>query len=364
MKTSRVRAVFAALVTSFAIAAGAGEGHAQLGPNVEVSASVDAYYQYAFNEVNPELRAFDVAHNAFSLALAELALQKTATANSPVGLRIDLNFGTTADIVGSAEPADDEIYKHIQQAYVSWLASDRLSLDFGKFVTPIGAEVIESQDNWNYSRSLLFGSAIPFYHTGLRATYAASEQLSLSGYLVNGWDNTIDNNSDKTFIGQAALTPNDQLTWVTNFSIGKEGRFNPDTEEDLLWLLDTTVSYAASDMLMLMGNFDYGRASNWIALDEAGTWWGLAAYARYQARPDWALAGRFEYVDDSDSGFMGLAQKAQSFTATSSHLIANDLLARFEFRFDTTENDFFFTDEGDLSENQASLTFGVVYRLN
>ena len=30
------------------------------------------------------------------------------------------------------------------------------------------------------------------------------------------------------------------------------------------------------------------------ATDEAGTWWGIAAYARYQARPDWALAGRFD----------------------------------------------------------------------
>ncbi len=45
-----------------------------------------------------------------------------------------------------------------------------MQIDAGKFVTPIGAEVIESQDNWNYTRSTLFGYAIPFYHTGLRAT--------------------------------------------------------------------------------------------------------------------------------------------------------------------------------------------------
>jgi hypothetical protein len=28
-------------------------------------------------------------------------------------------------------------------------------MDFGKFVTSAGAEVIEAKDNWNYSRSLL-----------------------------------------------------------------------------------------------------------------------------------------------------------------------------------------------------------------
>ena len=57
----------------------------------------------------------------------------------------------------------------MQQAYVS-LLTGKLQLDAGKFVTPLGAEVIESQDDWNYSRSILFGYAIPFYHAGMRAT--------------------------------------------------------------------------------------------------------------------------------------------------------------------------------------------------
>jgi hypothetical protein len=101
-----------------------------------------------------------------------------------------------------------------------------------------------------------------------------------------------------------------------------------------------------------------------IPNDEAGTWWGVAAYARYQPRPEWALAGRFEYIDDGDAGFMGIGQKAQSLTATSDHTIGADLIARFEFRFDTTENDFFFDDEGTLTQNQPSLTLGLVYQLN
>jgi hypothetical protein len=368
MRTNLVRALLAALAVPVALAVGASEGHAQLGPNVEVSAFVDVYYGYSFNKGDPELRTFDVAHNAFSLSYAEIALEKVPSANSRVGGRLDLGFGTTADIVGSAEPggtASDEIYKHIQQGYLSWLASDNLTLDVGKFVTSHGAEVIESQDNWNYSRSILFGFAIPFYHTGVRATYAASEQLSLAGYLVNGWNNTFETNSDKTFAASAALTPNDQLTWNATFMVGKEDDEDGDGEEDMRWLFDTTVSYAVSDILTLMGNFDYGKASDRIATDEAGTWWGIAAYARYLARPDWALAGRFEYVDDSESDFfMGIGMKAQSFTATSDHTVANDLIARFEFRFDTTENDFFVDSDGDPSQNQASLTAGLVYNFN
>ena len=52
------------------------------------------------------------------------------------------------------------------------MLTGKVQWDAGKFVTPIGAEVIESQDNWNYTRSILFGYAIPFYHLG-RARHAS-----------------------------------------------------------------------------------------------------------------------------------------------------------------------------------------------
>src|SRR5436309_1397363 len=40
----------------------------------------------------------------------------------------------------------------------------------GKFVTLLGSEVIEAPSNFNYSRSFLFGFAIPFTHTGVLFT--------------------------------------------------------------------------------------------------------------------------------------------------------------------------------------------------
>jgi len=356
----------AALLVVSALGPGAADLRAQLG-GVDVSTSVDFYYGYSFNGVDPDLRTFDVAHNAFSLSLAELALERMPTPQSRVGGRIDLTFGATADIVGSAEPGGAtgrEAYKHIQQAYISALAADNLVLDVGKFVTPIGAEVIESQDNWNYTRSILFGFAIPFYHTGVRATYVASDRLSLSGYLVNGWNNTLETNSDKTFAASAAFTPNEQVSWVANFMAGNEDDVDGDGEEDLRWLFDTTLSFVATDMLTLMANFDYGQESDLIATDEAGSWWGIAAYARYQPRANWAFAGRFEHIDDSDGGFMGIGQTAQSLTVTSDHRLWNDLVTRVEFRFDTVENDFFIDDEGTPTQNQPSLTLGIVYELN
>jgi hypothetical protein len=343
-------------------------GGAEASAQVDVSAFVDGYYGYNFNKEDPSLRTFDVAHNAFSLAAAEVDLVREATPNSRIGGRIDLAFGTNADIVASFEPGGgDETFRNLQQAYISVMANDQWTLDFGKFVTPLGAEVIESQANMNYSRSVLFGFAIPFYHAGLRATLAASDQLSVAGYVVNGWNSTsADNNSDKTFIGSVALTPNDQMTWYGNVIVGKEGDNDGDGEQDLRYVFDTTLSFAATEMVTLMANFDFGSDANFVGPDEAGTWWGIAAYARLQAQEDWAVAGRFEYVDDPD-GWMTFGQKVQTFTATSDHTVFEDLIARFEFRFDTAEDDFFNDVDGDPpfpnTQNQFSLTAGFVYEL-
>jgi hypothetical protein len=80
------------------------------------------------------------------------------------------------------EPGGKEYLKYVQQAYVSYLAG-KVSIDFGKFVTPAGAEVIENKDNFNYSRGLLFALAIPYYHMGARIGYALSTaERSVTGY--------------------------------------------------------------------------------------------------------------------------------------------------------------------------------------
>jgi hypothetical protein len=156
------------------------------------------------------------------------------------------------------------------------------------------------------------------------------------------------------------------MTWYGNVIVGKEGDNDGDGEQDLRYVFDTTLSFAATEMVTLMANFDFGSDANFVGPDEAGTWWGIAAYARLQAQEDWAVAGRFEYVDDPD-GWMTFGQKVQTFTATSDHTVFEDLIARFEFRFDTAEDDFFNDVDGDPpfpnTQNQFSLTAGFVYEL-
>ena len=124
--------------------------------------------------------------------------------------------------------------------------------------------------------------------------------------------------------------------------------------DDVRNLFDTTLTYAASEKLSLMANYDYGKEGD-------VSWWGIAAYAKYQASPNWALVGRYEYLDDTDGGFMTFGTTAQSITVTSDTLIAGGLKARLEYRTDFADEDIFTKDDGSLKGSQTTLTVGLVY---
>ncbi len=184
----------------------------------ELSGFVDVYYGYNFNtpgtrKAGPE-RTFDVQHNSISLNLAELSLQKKPTTDSRGGFRLDLDYGPTQDIVNASEPSGPHVFRNIGQAYLSYQApvGKGLQIDVGKFVTPLGFEVIKTKDDWNYSRSLLFSMAIPFYHMGVRATYNVNDKLALAGFVVNGWNNAVARNYPIRRIGVTCPTPSVLIT--------------------------------------------------------------------------------------------------------------------------------------------------------
>ena len=97
-----------------------------------------------------------------------------------------------------------------------------LDFKFGKFATWIGAELWESVDNPNYSRSLLYQNAIPFTNTGLAVSYPLLDKLTATGYLVNGWDTFVDNNNGKTLGYQFNWAIAENTNFIVNGSHGPE----------------------------------------------------------------------------------------------------------------------------------------------
>ena len=323
---------------------------------IEVTSFVDTYYGYFFNKPDGSvpLRNFDTKHNTFTLGLVEVAAEQKVTTANRLGFRVDLVAGPTADLVNSFEPGGLELLKNIEQAYGSYLFGKKLQVDVGKFVTPAGAEVIETKDNWNYSRSLLFALAIPYYHAGIRATVPVSDKVTLSGMLINGWNDVQDNNSGKSWGVGAILKPTAKITLAQNLIGGAE---QPGDTSDKRFLTDTTLTVAATDKLSLMANYDYGKDS---VLGSDVKWQGIAIYARLQATSYWALTPRFEWFDDADGFTTGTVQKVKEFTITTEQKLGGKLLTRVEYRHDFSDQPFF-TKNGVPRKSQDNLTVGLVY---
>ncbi len=322
----------------------------------EIYGLVDGYYLWAFNEVNPQLRNFDVQHNAFTLNYVEIALAKPVSETSRGGFRVDFGAGETANLVNAFEPGGTDYLKHVQQAYVSYLApvGKGLTIDFGKFVTPAGAEVIENKDNFNYSRGLLFALAIPYYHAGFRVGYAVNDKVSVTGYLVNGWNNVIENNGDKTVGVSLGLKPNAKTGVFVNYLVGKE--FPSEDSDGTRNLLDIVGSYALNDKTSLLANFDYGRDN----LDGDVDWYGVALGVKYQATDKFAVSPRYEWFVDDDGFATGLSQTLQEITLTGEYKATGGLITRFEFRSDFSDEDYFIKDDG-LKSSQPTASVSLIY---
>jgi hypothetical protein len=344
-------------------------------PPFEISGFVDTYYSYNFNNPDSRFNAigdpvngptglsnFDFYHNSFNLSLVEVVIAKTA---EPVGFRIDLDYGPTTDWVHCGNPNCDAApnaespYRYLQQAYVSWATPVGLNIDFGKFVTPIGAEVIESKDNWNYTRGLLFCCAIPYYHAGIRAGYTINGMFSVTGFLLNGWNNVIENNGIKTGAISLAITPTPKLPIVLNW-IGPEKVPGVYSNRQLV---EAIATFNATDAISFMADYNFGEED----LVGGGTarWSGIATYARWKVDP-YALALRYEYVSDTSNVMFGGSNPdgndVQEVTVTAEKTIASNLLTRVEYRNDFSHGQIFEDKDGSFTKNnQGRIVVSAVY---
>lgn len=266
---------------------------------------------------------------------------------------VTLNFGNDADVIAPFHtPANDQF--DIQAAYLQYVTGPFTALA-GKFVTIAGAEVIKSPSDVNFSRSILFGYAIPFSHTGGRVSYALNDKTTLIAGVNKGWDVLQDNNSNNTLELGASFAPLDALTLFVDGYSGKEpGNTGIQGRRDLI---DVVGTYTVNDALSIVLNYDYAKQKQAIASGQDATWSGLAAYVNYQFNDQWRASLRGEYFDDQDGYRTGVTQKWKEATLTIAYLPNKNLEFRGEVRTDKSDKNSFLNSNGSVKDNQQS--FGV-----
>lgn len=315
-------------------------------------------------------RVFDFKRNDVVLHAVDLQLAKTP--ENGFGGLLDVTLGKDADTIaaygtidrnrGPANGVDKRA--DVTQAYAHFGAG-ALTLIAGKYVTLAGAEVIKSAADTNYSRSILFGYAIPFTHSGVRATYKMGETLSFVAGVNQGWDAFKDTNSDKTLELQAAFMPDKSMSFLFTGYSGKERVANyPKSDANgTRNLLDVVATFTVAEPLTLILNYDYGTQEGGSASGGKAKWHGIAGYANYQFNDQWRLSLRAEYFDDKDGYRTGIVQKWKEATATVAYLLGKNLEFRAEVRGDRSDQlAFLKSDRVAATRTDRSLGLEVLYK--
>jgi hypothetical protein len=344
---------------------------------MDLSGFIDGYYSFDFNRPNTtdgydqvnQLYNFNDKTDQFELSAAKLTLNHDP---DPIGAHVDFLYGRTNSLINAAPSnsnSTDQL-NYIEQAFLSLKPpkAKGFEMDFGKFVTSAGAEVIEAKDNWNYSRSLLFVNAIPYWHFGARTSMPVSKTETVGLQLVNGWNNVSKTNGGVTGVFTSAYVK-PKVTWDLNYIVGPE---NANTASGLRNLVDTTLLLTPPGKFNAYINFDYGL--NQDAVVVSGTpptttttgdtklhnWDGVAFAAHQQATAKNAIAARFEYFNDPDGFQTGTAQHLYEGTFTYEYKWIEGALMRIEYRYDASNVAFFHKLANQSSDQQQTLTVALI----
>ena len=349
---------------------------------IAINGYVDVSYEHLsgvglFSSLTAD-RVFDARKDSFTLhqAAVTIAMQP----KEGFGALVNLTAGQDAEVIKSYPNTGGSNFD-VTQAFVQY-ATGPLTVIGGKFVTLAGAEVINPTTDSNFSRSILFGYAIPFTHTGLRATYAASEQASLTLGLNNGWDQVSDANKDKTVEVALTLTPIKAFTFVLDGYVGKEplGIVNnvPSAAQGQRYLIDAVATWNATDKFTVMANYDHAQQKDdtFGAVRNRYRWDGAAIYFNYQFTDQLSASLRGEYFDDRDGYRTGVVapvsgggQKWKEGTLTVAYAPTKHFVLRIEGRYDKSNLDGAFiksfdsaTGAADVASNQSSVALEGIYK--
>jgi hypothetical protein len=354
-------------------------------PAFEISGSIDTYFRSGFGYKSYAPATSFANQKGFGLGMANLVF---FYGGEKLGFTSDLVFGPRGQ---------DAVFNSSQgivnQLFVYYKVSDKITLNMGQFNTFLGYEVISPTVNFHYSTSYMFSYG-PFSHTGLRA------DLDLGG----------------GFVGKlAVLNPTDLVEFnpVNTYTLGAQ--FGHESEAGGIWLnvlygdqdgkltksdypyvldedgniagflssggalfqVDVTTGFNLSEKFYLGLNASYQSVASGEQFvsegdiqdtgGDATSFYGVALYPNVKLSEAFAIGARVEYFTVKKNhldGIIGLKDGDGSVTAftLSANYKTGPLTIIPEFRLDKTSEDFFLDKDYNSKDMLSSFTVAAVYK--
>ncbi len=355
-----------------------------------LSGSVDAYFRSNLNAPNKGDQAQAPASSfgnlpGFSLGMANII---ATYEGKKVGAVADLVFGPRGEDAVFGSPlysggmaGSSQI---INQLYVYWNVSDKVTLTLGNFNTFLGYEVISPTANFNYSTSYMFSYG-PFSHTGLKANFQLSDKWSLLAAVMNPTDMTEFNlNGTYTLGGQLGYSTDAGNTYLNVVYGDQDGRLTDtgglvsgETSLGKTFQIDLTTGFNLSDVMYAGINTTYNTSSSGeiytgsdirnVDGDGAG-FYGFAGYLQARPSETFGIGFRGEYFSVFNSGLedvvgLNASGKGSVFAGTLSGNIkvGGNLTLIPELRIDSMKEEFFVNKDLNGSKGLASFLLAAVF---
>ena len=316
-----------------------------------IEGSVDVYFRQNISGPNGEdaiAPATSFANrNGFALGMANV-IGVFESKDAKVGAVADLVFGPRGE---EAVFLSDPSSNIVNQLYVYWNVSEKVKLTLGNFNTFLGYEVISPTANFNYSTSYMFSYG-PFSHTGIKADFVVSEDVTAMVGILNQTDAT-EFNFDNNYTLGAQLG---YKSTYLNFLYGKQGGSTESTFQ-----VDLTTGHDISNEFYLGVNATYNDT-------DGSAFYGVALYPQYKTSESFTLGLRGEYFAETEGGVGAIGAYDTSgdasviaLTLTGSYEVGN-LTIKPELRFDSTSEDTFLDTDQMPSDSLTSFLVAGIYK--
>ena len=250
---------------------------------------VDAYYGYDFDPANGNNRPpFFFSHARQNEFTINQGLMGVRYDDGRVRGAVGLHAGT---YVSANYAAEDPVLRHVYEAYAGFRPFAKAWLDLGIFASHIGLESAISKDNWTLTRSVMADNT-PFYESGARFTYEAGPKLTLTGLVLNGWQNIRETNQAKALGTQLQWKPSDRLLINSSTFYGNEQPV--DSLVRRRFFHDFYITYAASGRTNLALVFDVGKQRS-VGSEKYDTWHAASVFVKQKLADKFSATVRGEY---------------------------------------------------------------------
>lgn len=320
---------------------------------VEISGFVDASYTYTNLDDS----------NTFGLDQVEIDLSRNLG-----------NIGTLRADLEWVSDGEGGFTLDAEQGYVTLdLGMGRgegnyPTLTFGKFNAPIGFELLDAPDMYQFSHALVFDNGLPTNLTGAMLSMDLGGGIDVVVHLSNGWDQNVDANTDKMIGGRLGYS-HEELGGI-GFSAMRGD------EQGLvgnLTVYDIDLTLTPGPGLIIGGEYNNGKTE----LDEANvenSWNGYMVMAHYSLTEVMGLTGRYDRfsretsrsaarrsgAQDHPPGSAEVTQ--QALTIAPTFALTDGLGFLMELRRDFSDDAIFYNPETKKSEDsQVSFAFEMTY---